>query len=117
MTSEDKFKELPIASSEEAVAKAIDRLSTVDKIKLMGYLHSPKNVYQVGAMYSVGSKEHGLNYGWLIEFADNLLALNCTIKGRRANAVSDVAKGHLEAQRSGVFSGVSDRVKSFIKRE
>jgi len=47
MTEEDKLKELGFSSPQESIAKAIDRLSSKDRIKMMSNLKGTKEVADI----------------------------------------------------------------------
>ena len=111
MSEEDKLKELGIVSPELSVAKAIDRLSTSDRIKMMSSLKSRLEVRQLSMMYSFAEE---LGWGWLSAVADNMLQLYVSCdKGRGRKDIVTVVKQ--PAIPSG--GGITDKIKSFVKQE
>lgn len=111
MTEEDKLKELGIFSPEESIAKAIERLSSADRIKMMSSLKKGADVHRFALMYSV-AEELGLE--WLGRTADNMLMLNVSLdKGRGRRDIVDVVTNPLV----GFGEGLKDKIKSFIRSE
>ena len=102
-----KFGQLEGDTVDEAVAKGIDRLSTLDKIKLMSHLNR-REVEPICLAFSVGEE---LDYGWLVAFANNKLGVLVSVKGRGRQSVENVAKG--QAEKTGM-RGALDRVGGFI---
>lgn len=96
MSSADKFKELGLGTTEESTAKAIDRLSTDEKIKLMSVLFSKREVRQYALVFNVAEE---LKYKWLKQYADDSLALHCSHKGRARRDVVDAIKAVIEQSR------------------
>ena len=106
-----RFKQIESGdTTDEAVAKAIDRLSTAEKIKLMSHL-SRSEVEPLLLAYSIGEE---LGYKWLVDYADNKLAVLVSVKGRGRISVENVAKGQVEKSR---LRGALDRVGGFITGE
>ena len=106
--TQDKLKELGIATPQESIAKAIEHLTSKERIKLMSSLKHESDVMRFGLMYSVGEE---LNYGWLVNCADALLQLRVSLdKGRgRRDVVEVVKQPKVEGQ------GITDKIKSFVK--
>lgn len=108
MTEEDKLKELGIHTPQESVAKAIDRLSSVDRIKLLSVLKKKSDVAKFTLMYSIGEQ---FNYKWLQDIADYQLQLNVSLdKGRGRK---DMVKVIQNSQ--GFKEGLREKITSFLR--
>lgn len=111
MSGKDKLDALGVFSPEESVAKAIERLSTEDKIKMMANLKSGKDVQRFTLMYNVGGQ---LGLEWMTETADNMLMLTVSLdKGRGRKDVVEVVKQPAVS----LGEGITGKIKSFIKSE
>lgn len=111
MAEDDKLKELGIFTPQESIAKAIERLSSADRIKMMSSLKKQQDVHRFALMYSVAEE---LKLKWLEHTADNMLMLMVSLdKGRGRKDIVEVVKNPL-----GSFGeGLKDRIKSFIRSE
>lgn len=115
MSDEEKLKELGISSPQESIAKAIDRLSSVDRIKMMSVIpvggKEREEVDRLTLMYSVGEE---LDLDFLVNCADIRLMLfvSCQ-KGRGRHDVADVVKQPAMGQ-GGLIGGIKDKISSFI---
>jgi len=109
--SEDKLKELGIFTPQESIAKAIERLSSADRIKMMSSLRHSSDVHRFALMYSVAEQ---LGLTWLESTANNMLMLMVSLdKGRGRKDIVEVVKNPL-----GSFGeGLKDKIKSFIRSE
>jgi len=111
MTEEDKLQELGIYTPQESIAKAIERLSSADRIKMMSSLRRSSDVQRFALMYSVAEQ---LGLRWLESTADNMLMLLVSLdKGRGRRDIVEVVKNPL----SDLGGGIKDRIKSFIRSE
>ena len=111
MTEEDKLKELGIFTPQESIAKAIERLSSADRIKMMSSLRRNSDVNRFALMYSVAEELH---LAWLEKTADNMLMLMVSLdKGRGRKDIVEVVKNPL----GGLAGGLKDKIKSFIRSE
>lgn len=109
--SEDELKELGIFTPQESIAKAIERLSSADRIKMMSSLKHSADVHRFALMYSVAEE---LNFKWLANTADNMLMLMVSLdKGRGRRDIVEVVKNPL----SNFGGDIKDRIKSFIRSE
>lgn len=106
----DKFGEIGLGTTEEATAKAIDRLSTADKIKLMSVLASRQDVARFALMYNVGES---LKYKWLVQYADDSLCLLVSHKGRGRSDIVETIKAAIERTGAGK---VLSKLGGFIGR-
>ena len=108
--AEDRFKSVGGESLDESTAKAVDRLSTADKIKLMSVIRSSADVPRYNLMYNVGDKDVGLDYDFLIKYADDGLCLNVSHKGRgRADIVAAIQANVQKAR--GALGGAMDFIR------
>jgi len=108
--SEDDLREIGIATPEMSIAKAIERLSSVDRIKIMSVLKSDSDVRRLSLMYDVGET---LGFAWLPRTANNILMLNCSLdKGRARRDIVDVVKQ--PAGGGGMLANMREKLGSFI---
>jgi hypothetical protein len=113
MTTEidEKLKTLGIPNPQESVAKAIDRLSSNERIKMMSNLKHSSDVQKYGLMYSVGEE---VGYKWLINLADTMLMLNVSLdKGRGRKDIVEIVRQPL----SSLGQGIKEKIQSFIRSE
>jgi len=111
MSEDDKLKELGIFTPQESIAKAIERLSSADRIKMMSSLRNSSDVHRFALMYSVAEE---LKLKWLEKTADNMLMLMVSLdKGRGRKDIVEVVKNPL----SDLGGGIKDKIKSFIRSE
>lgn len=108
--TEDKLKELGIASPQLSIAKAIEHLSSKERIKMLSVLRKEKMVSQLEMMYDMGTR---FKWGFLNEGADNRLQLFCSLKGLRAQQIVDVVKQ--PSEKIGVAGQLKEKISSFIK--
>jgi hypothetical protein len=109
----ERLQEIGLDSPDESIAKAIDRLSTDEKIKLMSNIHDRKDVDRLILMYDVAET---LGLPWLSKMADNKLCLYVSCdKGRGRMDVVNVARRPQEG--GGMFGGLREKISSFIRSE
>jgi hypothetical protein len=109
----DKLKELGIISPQQSVAKAIDHLTSKDRIKMMSAIKDRKMVQKFALMYDVGE---ALGWAWMTESANNMLQLlvSCD-KGLGRRQVVDVVKQ--PSEKMGLGGQLKEKIGSFIKSE
>jgi hypothetical protein len=94
---------------EEATAKAVDRLSSEKKIKLMSYI-SGREVPKYALAYSVAD---GADMPFLACYADDELCLHNSVKGRGRHDVVEVIKAHIN-RLGGALAGIGGAVSGFL---
>jgi hypothetical protein len=106
----DRFASGGGDSLDESTAKAFDRLSTADKIKLMSVLRSLADVPRYNLMFNVGDPVVGLDYDFLVKYAVDGLCLNVSHKGRgRSDIVQGIVANVQKAR--GVLGGAVDFIR------
>jgi hypothetical protein len=105
--AEDRFKSLGGESLDESTAKAIDRLSTPDKIKLLSVLSSRADIARFALMYNVGES---LKYKWLVQYADDSLSLMVSHKGRGRSDIVEAIKANVQ-KAAGALRGAADFIR------